>query len=58
MILKKKILDNWTKSHVIYELLTQDVLVSLLDESASLNESLVWVKDKYILTDPFRHLLA
>ncbi len=37
--------------------LTQDLLVSLLDESVFwmnlLNE---WFKDKYILTAPFRHL--
>ncbi len=38
---EEKILDNKTKSHVIYELLAQDVLVSLLDESLSLNKSLV-----------------
>ncbi len=37
------------------QLLTQDVLVSLLDESAFLNESLVWFKDKYILTAPFHY---
>ncbi len=38
--------------------LTQDVLGLLLDESAFLNESLVWFKDKYILTAQFRHLQA
>ncbi len=62
MILKKKTLDNLTKSHVIYEWmiqwLTQDILGSLLDESVFLNESLVWFKHKYILTAHFRHLQA
>ncbi len=57
---EEKPLDNLTKSHVIYEWmikwLTQDVLVSLLDESAFLNESLIWFKNTYILIAPFRHL--
>ncbi len=33
---EEKILDNKTKSHVIYELLTQYVLVSLLDQRIKL----------------------
>ncbi len=40
----------------IIQWLTQYVLVLLLDESAFLNESLAWFKDKYILTAPFCQL--
>ncbi len=45
------------------EWLTQDIFGSLLDESASLNESFkdkdkIRFKDKYILTVLFRHLLV
>ncbi len=35
--------------------LAQHLLVLLLDESVFLNESLVWFKDKYILTAPFHN---